>query len=43
MAEILTPRCWDRGASFAYDEGYGESQVFCSEICADSYRAELGT
>ena len=42
MADILTPRCWDCGASFRDGEGYGDAQVVCSEVCADAYRAGLG-
>lgn len=34
------PRCWDCGASFKSGEGYGDN--FCSETCADAYRADLG-
>ena len=36
------PRCWDCGASYAFGEGHGDEQLFCSEVCADAYRAELG-
>ena len=39
-SEAATPRCWDCGAPFRDGEGYGD--MFCSEVCADAYRHELG-
>lgn len=41
-AGTLAPRCWDCGTPFREGDGYGETQVFCSETCADSYRHGLG-
>lgn len=36
------PRCLDCGERFEFGTGYGGYQLFCSEVCADSFRRELG-
>ena len=36
------PRCLDCGERFELGTGYGDHQLFCSEVCADSFRRELG-
>lgn len=36
------PVCCDCGIRFRFGDGFGEEQLFCSETCADSFRAGLG-
>lgn len=35
-------RCLDCGTPYRVGGGYGEAQLFCSQTCADAYRAGLG-
>ena len=37
-----TPRCWECGETFDDGTGYGESQVFCSEPSAETFKHSLG-